>query len=65
MGAANMALIRGAYSPLPTGKPGTPELDTTTHAYTHDRRAWVIAAALGLARREVREMAHEQVRPSE
>jgi len=65
MVAADVALIRGAYSPLPTGKPGTPELDASTHAYTHDRRAWIIAAALGLARREVREMAHEQVRPSE
>ena len=65
MTPANMALIRGAYSPPPTGKPGTPELDASTHAYTHDRRAWIVAAALGLARREVREMAHEQVRPSE
>ena len=61
MVAADMALIRGTYSPLPTGKPGTPELDASIHAYTHDRRAWIVAAALGLARREVREMAQGEL----
>ena len=53
----NELALRSTYTPLPKGKQGSPELDAAIHAYTHDRRAWMVAATLGLARREVRELA--------